>query len=292
MRRTARLLAATLVVLPLVLVLYGSLVEPRFILDVRQLDIELPRMRGDQPVTVAMISDLQIGMWFANTGMVERVVERTLEAQPDAVLIGGDFLYSNDPNIAVQIDHVLDLLGPLTASDIPMFAVLGNHDYAVGAADELETRLEEQGIDVLSNASAPVSNAEDADISPLRVVGIGPARPGLDDVQQALRDVPDEAPRIVLMHNPTSFPALPPDAAPFALAGHTHCGQIALPGTPRWSYVALTDEEALVADGFAPRDYGAEGNQMFVSCGIGFSRAPIRINAPPQLVLVELHAGG
>ena len=47
-----------------------------------------------------------------------------------------------------------------------------------------------------------------------------------------------------------------------------------------------------MADGWAPPDYGAEGNEMFVTCGIGFSVLPMRINAPPQVVFFELQPGG
>jgi predicted MPP superfamily phosphohydrolase len=75
------------------------------------------------------------------------------------------------------------------------------------------------------------------------------------------------------------------------VAGHTHCGQVALPGTPHWSYLGLTEEEALVADGWAPQGYGEPGNAMFVTCGIGFSVVPVRINAPPQVVVFDLTAG-
>lgn len=50
----------------------------------------------------------------------------------------------------------------------------------------------------------------------------------------------------------------------------------------------MTDEEAFVADGFAPEGYGAPGNRLFETCGIGFSVVPVRINAPPQLVFFEL----
>lgn len=126
------------------------------------------------------------------------------------------------------------------------------------------------------------------DGQPLYVVGIGSHRAGHSDPGKALTEVPDGAPRVVVMHNPASFPTLPPAAAPLAVAGHTHCGQIALPGTPAWSYLDLRVEERLVVDGFAPPGYGAEGNRLFVTCGIGFSRVPIRINAAPQVVFFEL----
>ncbi len=122
-------------------------------------------------------------------------------------------------------------------------------------------------------------------------MGIGPETRGLADVDEALSTVPDDAPRVVLMHNPTVFDELPAGTAPLAVAGHTHCGQVTLPGTPRWAYLALTSEEKIVADGWAPEDHGAEGNSLFVTCGIGFSLAPVRINAPPQVAFFELQPG-
>lgn len=53
----------------------------------------------------------------------------------------------------------------------------------------------------------------------------------------------------------------------------------------------LTAEEEAIADGFAPDDYGARGNRLFVTCGIGFSVVPIRINAPPQVAFCEVNGG-
>lgn len=273
----------------LLLLVYGVAVEPRLVLDEREITAELPGLDeswdGQQ---VAVFSDIQTGMWLANTGMVERVVDRVVEVDPAAVLLVGDFVYSKSPDVPEQVADVVELLRPITAAGIPAFAVLGNHDYAVGAAAELTSALEALGIVVLRNDAAVLRPAAGADGQPLYVVGVGPARPDRVDVEAALRGVPEAAARITMMHNPTSFPAFPAGSAPLAVAGHTHCGQVALPGMPRWSYLGLTEEEALVADGFAFDAYGAEGNELFVTCGIGFSVVPVRINAPPQLVLVEL----
>lgn len=283
----ARVAVGFLVVVVLVAA-YGVLVEPRLILDEVRLEARLDGLSdawaGEE---VVLFSDLQVGMRFANLGMVERVVERTVALEPAAVLIAGDFLYSVDPGIPAQIDRTLDLLGPLLATDVPVYAVLGNHDYAVDAADQLTAVLEEHDVEVLRNGWATVPHPGGAE-SNLNLVGLGPERPGRTDAEQALDGLPADAPRLVLMHNPTSFPHLPAGAAPLALAGHTHCGQVALPGTPHWSYIALAQEEEIVADGFAPAPYGEDGNRLYVNCGIGFSRLPIRINAPPQLVRVEL----
>jgi predicted MPP superfamily phosphohydrolase len=291
MKRWIRRTVAVVGGLLLLLLVYGVLIEPRLILDEERAEVDLSHLADNADGTrVGMISDLQVGMWWANEGMVERAVESLVEAQPDVALLGGDFVYSKDPGIPEQVDTVLRLLRPLLESGIPTYAVLGNHDYAVGAAEELTTAFEEAGITMLRNEAAAVPRTgEEADA--LWVVGVGPVRPGKADVGPALAEVPDGAPRVVLAHNPTVFPDFPAGTAPLVLAGHTHCGQVAVPGTPRWSYLGLTAEEKIVAEGWAPEGYGAEGNRMFVSCGLGFSTVPVRINAPPELVLVELRAG-
>jgi len=292
MTRWLKRIGAALGILLTMLLVYGVLIEPRLILDEVHEQVALPRVDERLAGTeVAVVSDLQLGMWFANTGMVERAVETILDEQPDIILLGGDFLYSSDPGIDTQIDTLMELLVPLLDSGIPAFAVLGNHDHAVGGADELTVALENAGIPVLLNAAVPVPGLDSDAGEDLHVVGVGPDRPGLADVDAALADVPDSAPRIVLMHNPTVFPELPAGSAPLTLAGHTHCGQVTLPGTPHWAYLALTSEERIVADGWAPDGYGAQGNRMFVTCGIGFSVAPVRINAPPQVAFFELEPG-
>lgn len=294
MRHVLKHAAIACVVLVLMVAVYGVLIEPRLILDERRYQVGVPALGSEWDGTeVAVLSDLQVGMWWANTGMAERAVARVVAADPDAVLLAGDFVYSTDPGIAVQVDAVLELLDPLRVAGIPTFAVLGNHDYAVGAAEELTAGLEEQGVTVLLNEAVPLPGPDGGDpAGRLHVVGLGPVVPALADAEAALGGVPDGAPRVVMMHNPTAFPSLPAGSAPLAVAGHTHCGQIALPGTPTWSYLALTAEEAVVADGFAPQGHGAAGNRLFVTCGIGFSVVPVRINAPPQVVFFELTTAG
>ncbi|MGY1855782.1 metallophosphoesterase [Modestobacter sp. SYSU DS0290] len=275
-----------LVAAVVLLIGYGTLVEPRLILDEEQESVELPGLAaGTPPIDVAVLADVQIGMWWGNPGMTERAVRRAVDAEPDLVLLAGDLVYHAGPDVEPEVETVLELLAPLLDSGIPTYAVLGNHDYASGAEQELTTALEDAGIPVLLNESVPVPGTG---TDPLHVVGIGPVRPGLVDVDQALRDLPEAAPRVVLMHNPAAFPEMPAGSAPLAVAGHTHCGQIALPGLPNWSYPGLTEEEEVVVDGWAPEDHGAPGNALFVTCGIGFSLLPVRINAPPQVVFFEL----
>ena len=149
----------------------------------------------------------------------------------------------------------------MLGSGIPTYAVLGNHDHAAGGAAEMTRALEDAGIPVLQNRAVTLPVPDGAE--PLYLVGIGPLRPGLDDVDAALADVPDGAARLVLMHNPLTFPELPAGSAPLAVAGHTHCGQVALPFSEHWSWLDVTAREKIVADGWAEadgqRDESADG---------------------------------
>ena len=287
MKRWLGRLGALLGVLLVLLVAYGVFVEPRLVLDEERAEVPLPQLAaGDAGTEVAVVSDWQIGAFFDNDGMVADAVGTIVAADPDVVLLGGDFVYSSDPGVEVQVDRVVELVAPLAESGIPTFAVLGNHDHATGMAEELTRALEGVGVPVLQNEAVPVDGT-----GGLHVVGIGASRPGLADVDAALADVPDDAPRVVLAHNPAVFPELPAGSAPLTVAGHTHCGQIAIPGLPRWSYIELTEQEEVVTDGWAPDGHGAEGNRLFVTCGIGFSVVPARINAPPQVAFFELQPG-
>lgn len=288
MKRVVKRTMAGLGVLLGLTLTYGVMVEPRLILEEKRLEAALPGLsEAWAGAEIAVLTDLQVGMWLANEGMVKRAVDRIVEEDPAVVLLAGDFVYSGSPEVLDQVEETLELLSPLMEGGTPIYAVMGNHDYKVGAVDELTVAFEAVGITVLSNEAALVPPSEELG-APLYVVGVGPPRPLATDVAEALADLPLDAPRLVMMHNPTTFPEFPAHTAPFAVAGHTHCGQVALPGTPTWSYLGLSEEEALVADGFAFEEYGSAGNELFVSCGIGFSLLPMRINAPPQLVFLEL----
>ena len=319
-KRIAKRIAVALAVTLTALLIYGVAIEPRLILDEERQEVTIPGLpEAWNGAQIAVLSDLQVGMWLANTAMAERAVQRVVAARPAAVLLAGDFVYSESPAVPEQVDTVLDLLAPLLETTVPVVAVLGNHDYDIGAADELTAALTRRGVTVLRNEAVELAPPDDGGDLPedegaapdpsgsaatqdrtnvagrppgrqLYVVRVGPPRPGRADPRRALAGAPDDAPRVVLMHNPSTFPSLPSGSAPLAVAGHTHCGQIALPGLPAWSWIALRAEERVVTDGFAPASYGEPGNRLFVTCGIGFSLVPIRIAAPPQVVLFELVA--
>lgn len=304
----------------LLAVVWGAGIEPRLTDEVR-VSARLPGLPDEwSGERIALIADLQIGMWLANTDTIKRMVGRIVEERPAALLIAGDFLYhpteeAGEPREARaelepedrralqgQIAEVVALIQPLADAGIRTMAVLGNHDYAMRVptalalpvvADDLTQALRGAGVVVLRNEAVPLGS-RDAHRPPahrLFVVGLDAWFPGATDVAAALGQVPAQAPRVWLMHNPLSFRQLPAGSAPVALGAHTHGGQVRLPFMPRWSWLSLVKESPVAADGWIAPGFGAPGNRLYVNRGIGFSVVPMRINCRPELTWLTLDPG-
>jgi len=283
------------------LVIWG-LIEP-YILDTEEEIAVIPNLpTAWQNKQIGLISDFQYGMWLDNTPTVRRSIAKLIEERPSVVLISGDFIYHAFKGKEAEIAKVVDLVRPLPEANIPTYAVLGNHDYGMISLDtppkeklaaRLETALENVGIDVLTNQAIKLSppansgdNLSDETTDSLYLIGIGSHLAQKDQPKNVISQVPSTNPRIVMMHNPKSFLALPANTAPVAVAGHTHGGQIRLPFTPQWSWLALAKHWKHI-DGWSD-GYGASGNQLYVNRGIGFSDLPIRLNCPPEVTLFTL----
>jgi predicted MPP superfamily phosphohydrolase len=282
----------TVLTLILAAVLYGTVIEPRFLLDDVRVEAEIPNLAPAwEGQRVALFADLQIGMWGDNDGMARKIVEQTIEDDVALALFAGDFVYSPD---SATVDRAVGIVRPLAEAQIPFLVVLGNHDHSLmkkqseprpAIAGYLRQRLEEAGATVLENEAQAVR----IDGQDLWVAGIGSVWAGNSRPADALAAVPSGAPRLVLMHNPEAFRGIDADQSPLALAGHTHGGQVRVLGASR-SWLNIVGKDETVADGWAEPEIGAPGNRLYVNRGVGFSVAPIRINCRPELTLFTLRA--
>ena len=276
------------------LLVIWSFIEPR-ILNTTSAVAKIPELppswRGKR---VGQLSDFQIGLWGDNPNTARRGVAELIEAEPDLALISGDFIYHAGKDPEAEIQTAVDIVRPLVEAGIPTYAVLGNHDYGMSSktaqpkvelAERLATELEAAGIEVLSNEAVQLESPSGEE--PLYLVGVDSLWANRDNVDLALSEVPDNSPRITMMHNPDSFEEFPASTAPFSVAGHTHGGQVRIPGTPQWSWLAFTQKDEVVADAWAT-GYGEPNNQLYVNVGIGMSIAPIRLFCPPELTLFTL----
>lgn len=285
------------------LLLSWGLIEPYFI-DMEEQTAEIPGLPAVwEGQRIGTISDWQIGMWLDNTQTMRRSVKLLVEERPAAVLIAGDFVYGPSDDEDEDIAKVKEFVRPLTQAGVPTYAVLGNHDYRMAwpdvepnfrAAERVREALESAGVRVLKNEAVVLEGTSDggrpsgaAGAEPLRLIGIGARWPNEDRPDVTLAGIPDGAPRLVMMHNPSSFVGFPQGTAPLAVAGHTHGGQVRLPGTPEWSWLTYAEEDKVHTDGWIG-GVGRPGNRLYVNRGIGFSSVPIRINCTPEVTFFTL----
>ncbi|MEQ9318597.1 MAG: metallophosphoesterase, partial [Polyangiaceae bacterium] len=160
-----------------------------------------------------------------------------------------------------------------------VFAVMGNHDY-FGDGEPLMSMLRAREIRILRNEHRVVER----DGARLCLAGVDDVYTRRIDVDDALRGRDEDLPLIVLAHDPSSFPALAARGASLVLSGHTHWGQVALPFFARHvNYNALHMEHHA-------GHYRIDDAQLYVSSGLGTTGPPIRLGAPPEIVVIELAA--
>jgi predicted MPP superfamily phosphohydrolase len=275
---------------------WGVLVEPRLV-QTQRIDAWLPRLPADwEGQHLALLGDLQIGAPLANTDAVQRAVARVIASRPAAALLAGDYVYDLARQPAAIIDDLLRLLRPLVEAGVPSLGVLGNHDFApedisdprqrAEFASRVEAALESLGIRILRNEALALPSPGR---QPLYVVGLGERAAGEDaGWRAAFEQLPADAPRVVLAHDPAALQHVPAGWAPLALAGHTHGGQIRVPGHPAWAPARWRKPWPEYVDGWI-NGFLRPGNRLYVNRGIGFSRLPIRFGAPPEVTLITLH---
>ena len=276
-RRHAALAAAVAGALALV---WGFAIEPAS-LRFPEVPIAVPPWPAGAPLRVAILADLHVGSPWNGTDRLARLVRRTDEAHPDLVLMLGDYVSRGVPGghfvAPEEIEAVVrDLRAPLG-----VYAVLGNHDLAWNGR-RIARALERAGIVVLSDRAVRVDPA-DGRHPPFWLAGVSDWTLGEHDLAGTLAQVTDDAPVIVLTHNPDMFPEVPARVA-LTLAAHTHGGQVRLP---------------LLGPPVVPSDYGRRyasgivvegGRTLFVATGVGTSIIPVRFLVPPEVPILTIAA--
>jgi uncharacterized protein len=228
---------------------------------------------------VAVVADLHAGAPHAGLRRVEEVVARLNAERPDVVALLGDYV---DPNVLfaqrLAPEAVARRLGRLRAR-LGRVAVLGNHDWH-GDGERMRRALQDAGLAVLEDDAVALGPGPGA----LWAVGLADLRYRRPDPRAAFDGVPAGAAVLALAHDPDLFPLLP-DRAALVLAGHTHGGQVSLPVVrglviPSWW-----------GERYAHGHVVEDGRHLYVSAGVGTSGLPVRLLAPPEIVVLELRAG-
>ena len=236
---------------------------------VAEFEVSLPRWSGGR-VRVAQITDLHVsdGLPFS---YYQSVVGRVLQTRPDVVVVTGDLVSE------LRHCHLLEaMLTPL--SDVPTYAILGNHDYWAGA-EVVAASVRAAGIDLIAN-----------DVRRVESAGGTLAFSGCEDPWNPRpwtrpRTSSDE-PLVVLTHTPDNIYSLRQEDVDVVFAGHNHAGQIRLPGLG----------SIVVPSNYGRRfDHGhfrLGGTHLFVSAGIGAVSPAFRLFCPPDIFVVDLVGKG
>lgn len=284
-RHARKFIFGTLIFIPLFIFFvfaWAYWVEPNR-LTTTYLKYPIPEWNGtDNRIRIAMAGDFHVRHGEAKR--LKRVINALREQSPDIILLVGDFAFaSSDPH-----KNTLDL--PLMSrifrqlrngGKTPVYACLGNHDYAYGAP-QIRKMLEDADITLLEPGTARLHFGENCEV----FLG-GVSNKNQREVDPKTIPFPPEdfyGAALFVVHSPDLVVDLPREAGyALTLAGHTHGGQICLPGR-----IPFVPHASRIGDQYAHGMFEEGGKDLFVTRGVGESRLRMRLFCPPEIVVIDL----
>ncbi|MDB5634976.1 MAG: metallophosphoesterase [Tardiphaga sp.] len=218
--------------------------------------------------TILHISDLHVDISEGALAHLFSIVENL---EYDICVLTGDYRGKTFGPFDRSLDGVEQLRARLKG---PIYGVLGNHD-----SIRMTPRLEAMGIRMLFNECETIARGDQA----IYLAGVDdPHFYRVDDIKKAASSIPKGAFSILLSHTPETYDQAASEGFDLILSGHTHGGQLCLPGG-----IPIKLEAAL------PRAMGAgpwthEGMIGYTSAGVGTSLLPVRLNCPAEVTLHTL----
>jgi predicted MPP superfamily phosphohydrolase len=218
--------------------------------------------------TLLHLSDLHVDM---SEGAMRRLAELIPTLKYDVCVNTGDFRGATFGPFDATLEG-LKRLQPVLQSDV--YAVLGNHDSIL-----MVPALEEIGIRVLLNECAPISRGGDT----IYLAGIDDAHfYRVDNIEKAASIIPPGAFSILLSHTPEIYRQAAHAGFDVLLSGHTHGGQICLPGSIPVTLSAILPRR-MAAGAWTYHEMAG-----YTSVGAGSAIVPVRLNCLPEITLHHL----
>jgi uncharacterized protein len=218
--------------------------------------------------TILQLSDLHVEM---SEAAMRRVIALLKGLKYDLCVLTGD--YRGDTY--GRYDTTLAGMAQVRAAlDGTVYGVLGNHDTIC-----LVPGLEEMGIRMLLNENEVVERGGER----IHLAGIDDAHfYQMDNIEKAASAIPHDAFSILISHTPEIYRHAAYADFNVLLSGHTHGGQICLPGR-----IPLTLDSVLPRSmGIGPWRY--RDMIGYTSAGAGVCIVPVRFNCPPEITLHRL----
>ena len=280
---------------------YGFAVEPVWRLEVTRYRVSPPNWPRGLKLRIGVIADVHAGGPAMPAERIQGIVEHTNSLKPDVTVLLGDFAASHKfktRSVAPQV--WAEALGELKAP-LGVHAILGNHDWWDDQAAQRARKgpvlgrrmLEREGVPVYENDVVRLVH----DGRPFWLAGLGDQIAfferrrkgvrrrnfvGVHDLEGTLAKVTDDAPVILLAHEPDIFPRVPARVS-LTLSGHTHGGQVRMFG-----YSPMVPSR--YGNRYAYGHIVEDDRHLVVSGGLGCSILPVRIGVPPEIVMVDVAA--
>lgn len=246
---------------------------------------------------VAVVADIHACEPWMSLSRIEAICARTQALDADLILLLGD--YASGMRLVTRHLEAEEWAAPLGRLTAPLgvHAVLGNHDYwedpafqrGTSAVPAALAALRAVGIPTYINAAIRLEKdghpfwLAGLDDQMALLPGSAPGRPGIagrDDLGLTLSAVTDDAPIILMAHEPDILPAVPEQVS-LTLSGHTHGGQLNFFGYRPW---AASRGSRRYPAGY----FDVDGRELIVSRGLGCSVVPIRFCSWPEILLLDL----
>lgn len=276
---------------------YAFGIEPVLRMNVTRYRLSPPRWPRHFNLKIAVVADIHACEPWMTLKRIHGIVDATNALEADIILLLGD--YVSGMRLVTEYVPYRDWSLALARLKAPLgvHSILGNHDWWKDKAAQRKRRgptiarkaLEGVGIPVYENDAVRLEKDERAfwlaglgdQVALLSRDGFGRRRfRGVDDLPGTLAKVSDDAPVILLAHEPDIFPHVP-DRVSLTLSGHTHGGQVRLFG-----YSPIVPSR--YGNRFAYGHVVEEGRHLIVSGGLGMSILPVRFGTPPEILVVEL----
>lgn len=276
---------------------YGFAYEPLGRLEITRYRLTPPGWTPGLNLRLVVLADFHACEPWMSADRIRSVCARANALGGDVILLLGDYVAGM--NLVTRYVHSREWSEALSTLKAPLgvHAIMGNHDWwedrtaqANGGGETFGYRaLRAVGIPVYSNRSVRLekdgygfwlAGLEDQ-------LALLPGRKwtrtrmtGLADLDGTLSQVTDDAPVILLAHEPDIFPEVPKRVS-LTLSGHTHGGQVRL-----LSYAPMVPSR--YGDRYAYGHIVEDGRDIIISGGLGCSIAPIRFGCPPEIVVIDL----
>ena len=271
-REVIKLSAASVATIGLGCLGYGAVVRKN--VEVSHVEIKIANLCHEfDGLKIAQMSDIHHGP-YTGADYINRCVEIINGMNPDVIALTGDFTFAGRR----YVEPCAEVLKGLKAK-VGVYAVLGNHDYYAGAG-HVARALGNAGCSVLVDAQDCLEYRG----AKLWLLGVDDLLYGNTDINQLMRGLPREEPKVVFSHNPDFIEefAVKNKHIDLMMAGHTHGGQIRFPviGAPQIS----SDYGQRYAIGLNHKG----SMQIYTTRGIGTILLPTRFDCPPEIVLYTL----